>query len=117
MAASGLDKILKKLLKYDKIMYGGSSAGSCVAAPSLHGVEYGDRPNPDIVPKGYPSKKIIWEGLNLVPFAIVPHQGSDWYGDKAAESIAYFKKHKIPYKPLSDGQVVVVRGDKTEFLK
>lgn len=117
MAASGLDDILDKLLKDDKIMYGGSSAGSCVTAPSLHGIEFGDRPQPDIVPKEYPSKKIIWAGLNLVPFAIVPHQGSDWYGDKAAESIAYFKKHKIPHKSLSDGQVIVVDGEKEEFLK
>ena len=117
MKASGLDKILKKLLKEDKILYGGWSAGACIAAPSLHGIEYGDRPQPDVVPKNYPIKQTIWEGLNLVPFMIVPHCGSDWFGKEADKSIKYFKKHKIPYKPLEDGQVIVIDGKKTEFLK
>ena len=117
MKASGLDVILKQLLKEDKIMYGGWSAGACVTAPSLHGIEYGDRPQPDVVPKNYPVKKTIWEGLNLVPFIIVPHCKSDWFGKEADKSIKYFKKHKIPYKPLEDGQVIVIDGKKTEFLK
>src|SRR6266404_4017881 len=54
MAASGLDEILKKLLVENNILYGGWSAGACIAAPSLHGIEYGDRPQPDVVPDSYP---------------------------------------------------------------
>lgn len=117
MAASGLDKILQDLVPSGKLVYGGSSAGSCVAAKSLHGIEYGDRPQPDVVPDDYPIKKTIWEGLNLVPFMIVPHCESDWFGKEARKSIKYMKEHKIPHKSLTDGQVVVVDGDKTEVLK
>lgn len=117
MQASGLDIILKDLLKKNKIMYGGWSAGACITAPSLHGIEYGDRPQPDVVPSDYPSKEIIWDGLNLVPFMIVPHHKSDWFGTKADVSIEYLKRHKIPYKPLEDGQVFIVDGDKRELLK
>lgn len=117
MAASGLDNILKKLLAEDKILYGGWSAGACVAAPSLHGIEYGDRPQPDVVPNNYPIKETIWDGLNLVSFMIVPHCNSDWFGQEADRSINYLKEHTVPYKQLEDGQVIVINGDKEEFLR
>lgn len=117
MQASGLDIILKSLLKKDKIMYGGWSAGACITAPSLHGIEYGDRPQPDAVPDNYPTKEIIWDGLNLVPFMAVPHYKSDWFGKEADRSIKYFKTNNIPYKSLEDGQVVIIDGDEEEFLQ
>ena len=117
MAASGLDKFLVNALAEDKFVYGGSSAGSCVAAKTLEGIDKGDRAQPDAVPDNYPSKEIIWEGLGLVPFMIVPHCGSDWFDHKAKATIEYLKEHKLPYKALQDGQVVVVNGGKTELLK
>lgn len=117
MAASGLDKLLKDWLSQDKIMYGGWSAGSCVAAPSLHGIEYGDRPKPDAVPDDYPIRKTLWEGLDIISFMIVPHCNSDWFGKEADKSIAYLKKHNVQYRPLEDGQVIIVNGDKVELLK
>ena len=117
MKASGLDEILKRMLRDDKILYGGWSAGACITAPSLHGIEYGDRPQPDVVPNNYPTKETIWDGLGLVPFMIVPHYKSGWFGKEADKSISYFKKHNIVYKPLKDGQVIVVDGEKKEFLK
>jgi dipeptidase E len=117
MTASGLDEILKDLLKRDKIVYGGSSAGSCVTAPSLRGIQFGDRPKPDVVPDNYPIKETIWDGLDSVPFMIVPHCKSDWFGKEADRTIAYLKKHKLPHRALKDGQVIVINGDKEEFLK
>jgi dipeptidase E len=117
MKASGLDKVLKKRLADDSIVYGGFSAGACVTAPSLHGIEYGDRPQPDVVPSNYPIKETVWEGLGLVKFMVVPHYKSDWFGEEADKSIEYFKQHKIPYRPLKDGQVIVIEGDNEEFLK
>jgi dipeptidase E len=117
LAASGLDSLLIKWLKEDKIFYGGWSAGSCVAAHSLKGAEIGDWPNSDIVPEKYPVKETIWEGLGLVPFMIVPHCDQDWYKGEAKQTITYFKKYKLPYKALNDGEVVIVDGDKTETLK
>jgi dipeptidase E len=117
MKASGLDKILTDFLHKDQILYGGWSAGACITAPSLRGIEYGDRPQPDIVPDNYPSKETVWEGLGLVPFMIVPHCKSDWFGQEADKSIAYLKKHDMLYKSLEDGQVIIVDGDKVELLK
>lgn len=117
MKASGLDDILKDFLKEDKLLYGGWSAGACITAPSLRGIEHGDRPQPDVVPNDYPIKKTIWDGLNLVSYMIVPHYKSDWFGEQADSSIKYFNANKIPFRPLRDGQVVVIDGDKEESLK
>jgi dipeptidase E len=117
MAASGLDEILKKLLAEDKILYGGWSAGAYIAAPSLHGIEFGDRPQPVAVPENYPSKETIWEGLDLVPFTVVPHYKSGWFDEEADTCIEYLRKYKMPYQSLEDGQVVIVDGDKVEVLK
>lgn len=117
MASSGLDKILKVLLPEEKLVYGGSSAGSCVMAPSLKGMEEGDKPQPDAVPDVYPLKQTVWDGLGLVPFAVVPHYKSDWFGKEAERWVDYLKAHKRQYYALKDGQVVVVDGDKVEVLK
>ncbi len=114
MKASGLDKILQKRLADDSLVYGGSSAGSIVATPSLHGTELGD--NPREIPKHY-SKPIVWQGLGLVPFYIVPHFGSGWFGKEAGDMVAYLEKRKLPYKTLEDGQVIVIEGRKKELLK
>lgn len=117
MKASGFDEIIKKMLNEDRILYGGWSAGACVAATSLHGIENGDRPQPSVVPKNYPVKEIIWEGLGLVDFMIVPHYKSTWFEKEADLTIEYLKEHKRPHRVLKDGQVIVINGDKVEFLK
>lgn len=117
MAASGFDEVIKKRLEEDSIAYGGSSAGSSVTAKSLHGIDRGDRPSPDHVPKAYPIKKTIWEGLGLVNFMIVPHYGTRWFGKEAESALKYLKSNNIPAKTLKDGQVILINGDKEEFLK
>lgn len=117
MAASGLDNILKKFLGEDKILYGGWSAGACIAAENLHGIEYGDRPQPSAVPDNYPNKETVWEGLGLVDFMVIPHYKSDWFGAEADECVEYFEKSNRPYKTIEDGQVVIVDGDKVEVLR
>lgn len=113
-AYSGLDKLLIEWIKADKLAYGGSSAGSIIITPSLRGSEHGDYP--DVVPAGY-KEGIIWEGLNLVPFYVVPHYKSDWWGKEAEQMKHYLEDNKLDYYALEDGQVVVVDGDKTEVLK
>lgn len=117
MKASGLDDLLIKLLKNDKVLYGGWSAGACIAAESLKGVERGDRPQPETVPTEYPNKETIWEGLGLVSFMIVPHCDQDWFKEESKATIAYLDKLGIPYKVLNDGEVVVVDADRTMVLK
>lgn len=117
MAASGFDVIIKQMLGEDRIVYGGSSAGSCVAAESLEGIDRGDRPSPEDVPTEYPNKEAIWQGLGLVPFMVVPHCDSDWFAEKAKKTIEYLEKNGLPFRALNDGQVIVIDGDKEEFLK
>jgi dipeptidase E len=109
---TGLDEYLIKKVKDDVIIYGGESAGAILATPTFTGVEFGD--DPKIIPKGY-KKEIILEGLNLVPYHIVPHYQSEWEGAK--DMIVALKKKKLEYKTLTDNQVMVINGKKEEFLK
>lgn len=117
-AASSLDKILTNLLKDDKILYGGWSAGAMIMTPELAGADWSEEDRPHIIPKGYnKNQKAIWKGLNLVPFHIVPHFGNVKFGEGPQRMIDYYEKHKLPHYVLQDGQVIVVNGDKEKFLK
>lgn len=113
MAYSGLDDLLIEKLMHDECVLAGSSAGAIVAGPSLHGTEYGDPPHK--IPPGY-QDEVVWKGLGLVDFYIIPHYLSDWFGDKAHKMERYFKVHHLPYETLMDGQVYVVDGTKRELL-
>lgn len=107
MALSGLDKILPTLIREEKIVYGGYSAGACVLAPSLHGTELVDpldRPGVN-----YPKTDIIWEGLGLIQYAIAPHYKSDHPESADVDKyVEYLEKHNMPYKALRDGEVIIV---------
>lgn len=71
---SGADQILPELLKEDRLVYGGFSAGVCVLAPSMRGLETVD--DPTTVPEGYDPEP-VWDGLGLLPYAVAPHYRSD----------------------------------------
>ncbi len=117
MKASGLDEILIKRLKNDDVLYGGWSAGAIIMTPSLEGAEYGDEPSPDVVPEDYPIKETLWDALNLVPYAIIPHCSSEWFIKDAELSEQYFTSHNLPFKKLEDGQVIMIDGEKEILLK
>lgn len=114
MKYSGCDKLLSEMIRKNEMMYGGDSAGAILATPSLHGSEYGDEP--DLIPKGY-SEEIVWDGLKFVPYHIVPHYKSDWWGAEGDKMAEYLEKNKLPFKTIRDGQAIVIDGDKEEFLK
>ena len=116
MKCSGLDEILKDLLSEDRVLYGGWSAGACITANSLDGIQYGDRPQPGVVPKEYPIKNTIWKGLDFVNFMTIPHCNMDWFIDDANKAEKYMKKKGISYKKINDGQVYIVDGKKQELL-
>lgn len=116
MKASGFDEIISDMLKKDEIMYGGWSAGACVASKNLHGIEHGDRPKPDIVPSNYPVKETIWEGLGLVDFMIIPHCNQEWFKESVGLTEEHLKKLGRKYYKLNDGQAIVVNGEKVELL-
>jgi dipeptidase E len=117
-AASGLDNILINLLKEDKILYGGWSAGAMIMSPDLKGADWTEEDRPHLIPRGYDQKqKVIWDGLNQVPFYIAPHFGNPIFEHGPQAMIDYYESRNLPHKVLKDGQVIVVDGDKTEFLK
>lgn len=104
MKLSGLDEILKELLNTD-FLYAGYSAGGCVLAPDLKGMELVD-------PLDTPykeQKEIIWEGLGFVDFRFMPHWDSN-HPESADidKEIAYCKENNITYKAIRDGEVIII---------
>lgn len=106
MFASGFDKWIKRKTKEKNFVYVGYSAGICILSPTLHGLELVD--NPKVVPQGN-NPEIIWEGLNIVDFSFAPHYLSDHPESAMVEKeVEYFIKHKMPFKTLHDGEVILM---------
>lgn len=106
MRQSGFDDVIRKLLLEDTIVYSGYSAGACVTAPTLKGIELVD--DPTVVPEGY-DPPVVWEGLGLVIYSIAPHYKSEHPESKAIDKVVnYFESNSMPYRVLSDGEAVTV---------
>lgn len=105
MAQSSFDKWIKNKTKDPNFVYAGYSAGICILSPTLHGLELVDDPN--IAPEGYNSK-IDWDGLGIINFSIAPHYKSDHPESvNVDKEVKYFVKHKMPFKTLRDGEVII----------
>ncbi len=106
MKMSGFDKILFEIQKNDNLVYGGYSAGICVLGPSLKGLEIVDDIN--IMP--YEEiKNIVWEGIGILNYTIVPHYRSNHPESERAETVVDFMiKEKILFKALKDGEVIII---------
>lgn len=106
MKRSGFDVILKQLTQKEGILYGGYSAGVCVLAPTLKGIDLVDdssvRPYGDDI-------ETIFEGLNIIDYSVVPHYQSNHPESEKMETVVeYMKRNEIPFKTLKDGEVVVI---------
>ena len=108
MRYSRFDELIwEKEREHEAFVYAGYSAGACVLAPSLKGIDLVDPP--DQVPEGYESE-LIWEGLGLLPYSIAPHFDSDHpESSQINDVVEYFGQHGIPYQALRDGEAIVVR--------
>lgn len=109
MKLSGFDDLLTKFAKENHdLLYAGYSAGICVLARSLHGLELVDDPTK------HPYKneeEIIWEGLNLIDYAIVPHYKSDHPESKLVDQVVeQYEKDGTQYKTLCDGEVIIIEN-------
>ena len=106
MKLSGFDNILKNLAEKNvDILYGGDSAGICVLAPTLKGIDFID----DLTQRPY-GKQIgtIWEGLGILNYSIIPHYNSDHPESKDTDkTVRYMIKNKILFKVLEDGEVII----------
>lgn len=114
MRQSGFDHIIGELLREDAIVYGGFSAGAVVATPSLRGIDIMDDPRqlaPDY------DEAILWDGLGLVDFSIVPHYRSDHdEAEAAGKTVNFLEEAGTPFQPLRDGEVIIVEGRNVTLL-
>ena len=67
MQASGLDKILIDLLKNDKILYGGWSAGAMIMTPDLKGPNWSEEDRSNIIPEGTAIRRSVDFALQNAP--------------------------------------------------
>jgi dipeptidase E len=108
MRQSRFDRVIEERLGEDSIVYGGDGAGAIVAGPTLRGIELLD--DPFDVPEHY-DDYLVWTGLRLTSFTIVPHFRSNHPEAAGAEKLVnYLRARRLPYRALSDGEVVVATG-------
>jgi dipeptidase E len=103
---SGLEGALKRRLTENSIVYGGWSAGSCVAGSTLKGVHLMDEPYR--VAAGYdPAPQ--WQGMGLVDYAIVPHFRSNHSeADMAEMAATWLGQQAISFRALRDGESIII---------
>jgi dipeptidase E len=114
LARSGTDAELTRLLDKDAIVYSGYSAGPCVLAPTLRGLEIVD--NPAVVEELYGDQP-IWEGLGLIDYSIVPHVDSPDHPESAGLGLVaqHYRRLGVLHTTLRDGEVLVIDGI-TQFV-
>jgi dipeptidase E len=114
MKQSGFGTIVKSALARDEIVYAGFSAAAVIAFESLRGLEFTDDPND--VPSGY-DPEIVWDGLGFVPYAVAVHFKSDHAESQSVDrEIAFYEETGVPYRALSDGQVLIIQGDQEKIV-
>jgi dipeptidase E len=109
MATSGADRLIPRLLADDALVYAGYSAGPCVLAPSLRGLELCDFPGD--VREAYGAEP-LWEGLGVIDRPFVPHLDSPGHPETelVAQVAERYRSEGSDFWALRDGQVVVVDG-------
>ena len=92
-------------------MYAGYSAGACVLAPSLRGLELCDDIN-------QVDGEVLWDGLAVLDEAIVPHLNSPGHPEtELVEQVrAHYEQTGVPHLPLQDGQALIINGPTRELL-
>lgn len=106
LARSGGDAVLTELVHSNRLVYGGYSAGACVATPSLRGIEFSDDPDEVAATCGVP---VVWDGLGWVGHAIVPHAGDSLLGDDGIQrTLQYLREHGVEHVALTDDDAIVV---------
>lgn len=106
MEKSGFKEVIDKLIRTNKLVYAGYSAGIAVLAPSLRGVELVD--DPDAEADGY-DPDIIWEGYGLIDFYPIVHYDSDHPESHLVDKeLAHITSLGIKYRALRDGDTIII---------
>lgn len=102
---SSMDKWLVGQKENKEFVYSGYSAGICVLAPTLRGIDLAD----DLVAaKELFNKEVLWDGLGLIAYMPVPHYKSDHPESYLMEDVVSFMEREgLPYKTLRDGEVII----------
>lgn len=110
LADSGADAALVELIKRDAVVYAGYSAGACVLAPDLDGLDLVD----DISAVADP----IRSGLAILDRPVVPHVESPGHPETHDCDLlsAEFTRNGRPHWALRDGEVLLIHGDTAEVL-
>ncbi len=108
MYLSGFDEYLKTIKDNPNFLYAGYSAGICVLAKDMHGLDVCDDPN--INPYGIDT---IWNGLGYFDYIFLPHYKSNHKETQLIDaSVDYCNKNNIKYKTLRDGDVIIQETEK-----
>ena len=106
MKLSGFDIIFYELRQRHNFLYGGYSAGICVLCDSLKYIQNCDDPY------FFPYKansEVIWEGLKVFNYGLLPHYKSRPYGSKAMKKdVKACMDNKWLFKVLRDGEVIII---------
>lgn len=104
MYLSGFDQYLKEISTNPNYLYAGYSAGICVLAKNLQGLQTVDNPNEN----RYNYNRIIWEGIGLIDYLPMPHYKSDHPESIMIDKeIEFCVKNNIKYKTIKDGDVLI----------
>lgn len=116
MSRSGADAVLADAVRRDSLVYAGYSAGPCVLAPSLRGLELVD-PVEDVA-RVWPGADLVWEGLGVLDRAFVPHWSTPGHPETELidDVVARYDTDGTPYWKLRDGQVLLVEGDSSAVV-
>lgn len=106
MARSGFDAELVRALGEDRFSYGGFSAGACVLAPSLRGLELCDPVEDAERLYGH----VTWEGLGILDRPVVPHLDSPGHPetDLLGQVARNYEAAGQEYYGLRDGEALVM---------
>lgn len=108
LARSGMDALLVDGLRRDSFVCAGFSAGPCVLALSLNGLEHCDPVDHCLATYG----EVRYDGLGVLDRAVVPHLRSPGHPETGllGEVAARYDARGTPYWALRDGQALVVDG-------
>jgi dipeptidase E len=108
MSKSGFDTVIAKMLDRDSIVYGGYLAGTVVTEPGPTGFEL---LHEHMAPRTGYAPDPVPECLNLVDFAIVPHQRPRHPEASAVDRcVRPLAARKPPFRALTGGETIVWSG-------
>ncbi|MEU5881201.1 Type 1 glutamine amidotransferase-like domain-containing protein [Spirillospora sp. NPDC047279] len=109
LGRSGADRAIVELLREDAIVYAGYSAGACVLAPELNGLERCDDPHAVHTAYGAQAR---FDGLAVLDHVVVPHVGSPGHPEsEILDAVAErYRVRGVAHRTMRDGQAIVINS-------